>query len=80
MEEKDSRFIRRLGLLSSMVLTPVFAMGIGFFVGIKLDQWLGTSPWLTAFFVILGIVAGFLEFFRFVKRSQEILEDDDKKP
>ncbi len=79
MEEKDSRFLRRLGLLSTMALTPVFAMIIGFFIGLKLDQWLGTSPWLTGFFVILGIVAGFREFFRFVRRSQENLEDEGKK-
>jgi ATP synthase protein I len=79
MEEKNSRFLRRLGLLSTMALTPVFAMGIGFFIGLKLDQWLGTSPWLTGFFTVLGIVAGFREFFRFVKRSQENLEDEGKK-
>ena len=79
MEEKDSKFLRRLGLLSTMALTPVFAMGIGFFIGLKLDQWLGTSPWLTVFFTVLGIVAGFREFFRFVRRSQENLEDEDKK-
>jgi ATP synthase protein I len=79
MEKKDSKFLRRLGLLSTMALTPVFAMAIGFFIGLKLDQWLGTSPWLTGFFVLLGIVAGFREFFRFVKRSQENLEDEGKK-
>jgi ATP synthase protein I len=79
MEEKDNKFFRRLGLLSTMALTPVFAMGIGFFIGLKLDRWLGTAPWLTGFFVILGIVAGFREFFRFVKRSQEMMENDDKK-
>jgi ATP synthase protein I len=79
MKEKDRRFIRRLGMLSTMALTPVFAMGIGFIIGIKLDRWLGTSPWLTGFFVVLGIVAGFREFYRFVKRSQENLEDEESK-
>ena len=79
MEEKDKRFIRRMGLLSTMALTPVFAMGIGFFIGIRLDRWLGTSPWFTGFFVVLGIVAGFREFIRFVRRSQENLENEDKK-
>ncbi len=79
MKEKNGQFLRRLGLLSTMALTPVFATGIGFFIGLKLDQWLGTSPWLTGFFALLGIVAGFREFFRFVRHSQEMLEDKEKK-
>ncbi|HSQ77351.1 MAG TPA: AtpZ/AtpI family protein [Nitrospirota bacterium] len=66
-------------MLSTMALTPVFAMGIGFFIGLKLDKWLGTSPWFTGFFVLLGIIAGFREFFRFVRRSQDNLEDKGKK-
>jgi ATP synthase protein I len=75
MEKKDSRFLRRLGLLSTMALTPVFAMAIGFFIGLELDRWLGTSPWLTGVFVVLGIIAGFREFFRFVRRTQENKHD-----
>jgi ATP synthase protein I len=79
MEKKDSRFLRRLGLLSTMALTPVFAMAIGFFIGLELDRWLGTSPWLTGVFVVLGIIAGFREFFRFVRRTQETLDEEEHK-
>ena len=76
MDEKDSKFFRQIGVLSTMVLTPVFAVGIGFFIGLKLDQWLGTAPWFTGVFIVLGIVAGFREIYRLVRRSQKMLEDD----
>jgi len=68
-----------VGVLSTAVLTPVFALGIGFFFGYKLDQWLGTSPWFTASFTLLGIIAGFREVYRSVRRSQKMMENDDDK-
>ena len=63
MDEKDRKFFRLIGVLSTVVLTPVFAMGIGFFIGLKLDKWLGTTPWFTGVFIVLGIVAGFREVY-----------------
>lgn len=65
-----------IGVLSTMVLTPVFAVGIGFFVGLKIDQWLGSSPWFTGIFILFGIIAGFRDVYRTVRRSQEMLDDD----
>lgn len=43
-------------------------------MGILLDHWLGTKPWLTLVFLILGIVAGFTNVVRLVadlNRSQK---------
>jgi len=37
---------------------------IGYFVGSKLDQWLGWEPVLTVVFALFGIAAGFLNLFR----------------
>ncbi len=79
MDKKESSFFRRAGVLSTMVLTPVFAVIIGFFIGLELDRWLHTSPWLTGIFLILGFVAGFRELVRLIRRSQKMLEDDDGK-
>jgi len=79
MDEKDRKLIRMLGVLSTVGLTMVFATVIGLFIGLKLDAWLGTSPWLTAVFLILGIVAGFRNLFVYVKRSQKSLDEDDEK-
>ena len=80
MDEKDRKLIRMLGALSTVGLTLVFATVIGLFIGLKLDAWLGTSPWLTAVFLMIGIIAGFRNLFVYVKRSQKTFdENDDKK-
>jgi ATP synthase protein I len=77
MDEKDRKLIRMAGVLSTAVLTPAFAIGIAFFIGLKLDRWLGTSPWLTGIFILFGIIAGIREVYRSVKRSQKMMEDND---
>lgn len=78
MEEKDRKLIRMIGVLSTVGLTLVFATVIGLYLGIKLDAWLGTSPWFTAIFLFLGIAAGFRNLFVYSKRSQETLNENDK--
>jgi ATP synthase protein I len=78
MEEKDRKLIRMIGVLSTVGLTLVFATVIGLYVGIKLDAWLGTSPWFTAVFLFLGIAAGFRNLFVYARRSQETLNETDK--
>jgi ATP synthase protein I len=60
-------------------LTMVFATVIGLFIGLKLDEWLGTAPWLTALFLALGIAAGFKNLFVYAKRSQKSLDAEDDK-
>lgn len=78
MDEKDRKLIRMVGVLSTVGLTMVFATVIGLYLGLKLDQWLGTSPWFTAIFLLLGIIAGFKNLFAHVKRSQETFDKNDK--
>ncbi len=79
MEEKDRKLMRMLGVLSTVGLTMVFATVIGFYIGLKLDKWLGTSPWLTVVFVLFGLIAGFRNLFVYAKRSQKTLEEDEDK-
>jgi ATP synthase protein I len=78
MEEKDRKFIRMIGVLSTVGLVMVFATVIGLFIGLKLDKWLGTSPWFTGIFFLLGLIAGFRNLFQYVKRSQKALDEDKK--
>ena len=40
------------------------AVGVGTLIGILLDRWLGTTPWLLIVFFIVGCVAGFLNVYR----------------
>ena len=42
----------------------VSALGVGVFLGITLDRWLGTWPWLFLLFFVLGSVAGVLNVYR----------------
>lgn len=72
MEEKDRKFIRMIAVLSTVGLTLVFATVIGLFIGIWLDKYFGTRPWLTAVFLILGFIAGFRNLFVYVKKSQNM--------
>jgi ATP synthase protein I len=78
MEEKDRKLIRLIGVLSTVGLTLVFTTVIGLYVGLKLDAWLGTSHWVAAVFLIIGIAAGFRNLFVYAKRSQETLDKNDK--
>jgi ATP synthase protein I len=81
MEEKDKKLFRMLAVLSTVGLTLVFATVIGLFIGLWLDKKFGTSPWLTAVFFLLGIVAGFRNLFVYARQSQNTSDgEDDKKP
>lgn len=79
MNEKDRKFLRMVGVMSTAVLTPVFSVLVGFLAGLFLDRRFGTSPWLTILLLLLGLIAGGREVYRFVKRSQKMLEEDDEE-
>ncbi len=78
MEEKDRKLLRMVGVLSTVGITMVFATVIGLFFGHWLDTKFGTSPWLTAVFLLLGIFAGFRNLFIYAKKSQKELDDQSK--
>jgi len=79
MDEKDRKLIRMLGVLSTVGITLVAATVIGLFIGLKLDKVFGTSPWLTALFLLFGLIAGFRNLFLYTKRSQEVMDEDNKE-
>lgn len=66
----------------------VAATFIGLAMGYYLDKWLGTDPWLTLIFLLLGIVSGFRNIFiltaREVRRQERSeqessSEEDDRQ-
>ena len=79
MEEKDRKVWRLIGALSTVGITLVAALVIGFYLGFKLDEHFGTSPWLTVIFLILGIIAGFKNLVTMSRRIEELDGDEDKK-
>lgn len=72
MKEDTKKALKLVGLASTLGLTIVIATFIGLAVGLWLDEVFDTSPWLTVIFLILGIIAGFRNFYRFMsKRAKE---------
>ncbi|MBI5643467.1 MAG: AtpZ/AtpI family protein [Deltaproteobacteria bacterium] len=59
---------KSLAMLSSMGIAMVASTFIGLLIGIYLDKWFHTSPWLTIIFLILGIVAGFKNIYEMIKK------------
>ena len=56
--------IRLIGQLSTLGLSFVFALVIGFGGGYLLDEWLGTRPWLSFAGFFIGLAAGILNVYR----------------
>lgn len=56
--------IRLIGQLSTVGLSFVLAIVMGFGGGYLLDGWLGSSPWLSLLGFVLGVVAGVLNVYR----------------
>ena len=79
MKENDRELIRTLAVLSTVGLTLVFATVIGLFIGIELDKVFNTSPWLTAMFFLFGLAAGFMNLFKYVKKSQNMVDEKKEK-
>ncbi|NTU42487.1 MAG: AtpZ/AtpI family protein [Nitrospirales bacterium] len=69
-DDKPEKTLSRQFLEASSVgIYLVLATVVGFGMGYGLDRLLGTSPWLTIIFFIMGLVAGFLELVRVVKKQ-----------
>ncbi|MBW2057463.1 MAG: AtpZ/AtpI family protein [Deltaproteobacteria bacterium] len=65
------RLIFLVGHYGTIGLEMGLSVAIGLFIGIVLDRYLGTKPWMALIFLILGVVAGFRALFRVVKEIQK---------
>lgn len=77
MEEEKKGLLKTLAVVSSMGISIVLAIAIGVFIGLKLDEWLGTHPWFFFIFLFFGIAAGFRNIY--IIASREIRKDDNSK-
>jgi F0F1-type ATP synthase assembly protein I len=66
--KSDANMLRTAWELSAGLLSFVFALGIGWWVGQWIDARLGTGPWMTIVFVLLGFAAGVLNVYRTISR------------
>ena len=74
-EPKEKPLLKQLLEASSVGIQLVLSTFVGFAIGYFLDKFFKTFPWLTAIFLIIGIIAGFRELLR-VARKQD---GSDKK-
>lgn len=66
--DKDRGFFRGLAMLASMGIAMVVSTFIGLIIGIYLDRFFGTKPWLTIIFLIFGIAAGFRNIYEMTRK------------
>ena len=71
--------LRQLLDASMVGINLVVSTFVGLAIGYFLDKLLGTSPWLLIAFTFLGIVAGFIELFKFINKKEAGRSDNDKK-
>jgi len=46
----------------------VLATFVGLYIGVYLDKLFSTTPWLTIIFLIIGIIAGFINIYELIKK------------
>ena len=56
-----------LGLAFRVGIELVSAVAVGLGIGLLLDKWLDTKPWLMLVFIILGGCAGILNVYRMAR-------------
>jgi F0F1-type ATP synthase assembly protein I len=61
--------LRTAGALSTVGLSFVLALVIGFWLGSVLDRFAGTRPLFTIVFFFLGLAAGILNVYRIVSQA-----------
>lgn len=71
MKNEDKKTLMQAIMASTIGYQVAFAPFIGIGIGVYLDSKFGTLPYLTIIFLILGIVAGARNYYRFAKQQQE---------
>lgn len=79
MKEENKKYLRQIAAASTIGFQVAFSIFIGLGIGVWLDSRFGTFPWLALLFMVFGIAAGFLNYYRFVVKQQKEDEKDSKK-
>jgi ATP synthase protein I len=69
VDKETKRAAIQMAYASSIGISMVIAIFGCFFLGVWLDRKLGTDPYLTLIFLLIGIVAGFRNMYLLIKRA-----------
>ncbi len=75
MKNEDKKYIRQLAEASTIGLQVALSIFIGLAFGVWLDSKFDTFPKLALLFLLFGVIAGFLNYYRFAAKQQK---DDSK--
>lgn len=71
MKNEDKKTMRDAIMASTIGYQVAFSPFVGLGIGYLLDSQFGTLPVLTIIFLLLGIVSGGLNYYRFAKQQQQ---------
>lgn len=71
MKNETKKQIRLVGLASTVGMSVVFSIFIGLAIGYWLDSKFGTLPLFSLVFLVMGVIAGFRNYYRFMKRQEK---------
>lgn len=66
-KENWSNILKAAGLLSYLGIIMVVSIGIGFFIGSTIDNYLAAEPWFTILGLLLGVGSGFYGVYQTIK-------------
>lgn len=68
-KKHTSDLVKGMSMISQIGVMILACVVIGLFAGRFLDNWLGTSPWLTLLFTFLGAGAAFKYMYELAKKG-----------
>jgi ATP synthase protein I len=77
--KKNRAWAENFQIVMQLGLTMVGCILFCFYIGYKLDNWLGTKGIFVSIFILLGVIGGGVVAYRQVLETFEDKENQDKK-
>lgn len=77
--KQQSKGMESLATTGTIGMHMVSGPLVGFAIGYGLDTWLGTGPWLKLVFLVIGIIAGFMNVYEDTQRLLRKMSREDEQ-